>query len=169
MKTKIAIFILLIVLLPAGLVMAQQSMTMYDTLKASGNYNALVALLDKANVGEVKQMPGPFTIFAPDDAAFNKVPPETLKRIMDDESIAKNVAYFHIVPGKYMVKDLPELKECKTLCPTAAAKPLSFTKVDSKYMVNNANITNPDMMATNGVIQGIDMVLIPPMAPPKVP
>ncbi len=169
MKTKIAILTLLIVLIPVGLIMAQPSATIYDTLKASGNYNALVALLDKANVGEVKQMPGPFTIFAPDDAAFDKVPPDTLKRIMDDPAIAKNVAYFHIIPGKYMVKDLPELKECKTLCPTAAAQPLHFTKVDSKYMVNNANITKPDMMATNGVIQGIDMVLIPPMAPPKVP
>ncbi len=169
MKTKIAIFVLLLVLIPGGLLMAQQPTTIYDTLKASGNYTALVALLDKANVGEVKQMPGPFTIFAPDDAAFAKVPPDTMKRIMDDTTIAKAVAYFHIIPGKYMVKDLPELKECKSLCPTAAAQPLHFTKVDDKYMVNNANITKPDMMATNGVIQGIDMVLIPPMAPPKVP
>jgi len=170
MKTKIAVLTLIMVLIPVGLVMAQPQMTIYDTLKANGNYNALVALLDKANVAEVKQMPGPFTIFAPDDAAFAKVPPETLKRIMDDSAIAKNVAFFHIIPGKYMVKDLPELKECKTLCPTAAAQPLHFTKVGvDKYMVNNANINKPDMMATNGVIQGIDMVLIPPMAPPKVP
>ena len=169
MKTKIAILTLLIVLIPVGLIMAQPSMTIYDTLKANGNYQTLVSAIDKANVGEVKQMPGPFTIFAPDDTAFNKVPPDTLKRIMDDPAILRNVVYFHIIPGKYMVKDLPELKECTTLCHTAAAKPLEFTKVDSKYMVNNANITNPDMMATNGVIQGIDMVLIPSMAPPKVP
>lgn len=170
MKSKIAILTLCILLIPVGLLMAQPSMTMYDTLKAAGNYQNLVALLDRANVGEVKQMPGPFTIFAPDDAAFAKVPPETLKRIMDDPSIARNVAFFHIIPGKYMVKDLPELKECKSLCPTAAAQPLKFTKVGvDKYMVNDANITKPDIMATNGVIQGIDMVLIPPMAPPKVP
>jgi uncharacterized surface protein with fasciclin (FAS1) repeats len=170
MKIKLAVFTLIIVLIPVGLLMAQPSMNIYETLKASGNYNALVALLDRANVGEVKQMPGPFTIFAPDDAAFNKLPPETLKRIMDDEAIAKNVAYFQIIPGKYMVKNLPELKECKSLCPTAAAEPLKFTKVGTdKYMVNDANITKADMMATNGVIQGIDMVLMPKMAPPKVP
>lgn len=168
MKIKIAIFILLVVLIPAGL-MAQQSATIYDNLKASGNYNTLVALLDKANIAEVKQMPGPFTIFAPDDAAFSKVPPETLQRIMDDETIARSVAFFHIIPGRYMVQNLPELRECKSLCPTADAQPLRFTKVDSKYLINNANITRPDMVAANGVIQGIDAVLIPPMAPPKVP
>ncbi len=169
MKTKIAVLTLIMVLIPLGLVMAQSQMPIYDTLKANGNYTAFVALLDKANVGGMQQMQGPFTVFAPDDAAFAKLPPETLQRIMADSAIAKNVAFFHIIPGKYMVKDLPELKECKTLCPTAAAKPLTFTKTGDKYMINDANITKPDMMASNGVIQGIDMVLIPPMAPPKVP
>jgi uncharacterized surface protein with fasciclin (FAS1) repeats len=169
MKVKIAILTMIIVLIPAGLIMAQPSNTIYDNLKAAGNYQTFVSLIDKANVGEVKQMEGPFTVYAPTDAAFGKVPPETLKRIMDDEAIARNVAYYHIIPGKYMVKDLPELKECKTLCPTAAAQPLKFTQMGGKYTVNNANIVKPDMVASNGVIQGIDTVLIPPMAPPKVP
>ena len=169
MKTKVALLTLIMVLIPVGLLIAQPSMTIYDTLKANGNYKTLVDLMDRANVGEVHQMPGPFTIFAPDDAAFAKVPPDTLKRIMDDPSIARNVAYFHIIPGKYMVKDLPELKECKSLCPTAAARPLQFSKVDSTYLVNDATIIKPDMVESNGIIQGIDMVLIPPMAPPKVP
>jgi uncharacterized surface protein with fasciclin (FAS1) repeats len=170
MKTKIVIFILVIVLLPAGLLMAQPSMNIYETLKAAGNFNSLVALLDKANVGEVKQMPGPFTMFAADDAAFSKLPPETLQRIMDDPAIARNVAFFEIIPGKYLAKDLPELKECKSLCPTAAAEPLKYTKVgQDKYMVNNANIIKPDVVATNGVIQVVDMVLMPQMAFPKVP
>ncbi|MFZ5449774.1 MAG: fasciclin domain-containing protein [Thermodesulfobacteriota bacterium] len=170
MKVKTAILTLCIMLIPVGLLMAQPPMNIYETLKANGNFKTLISAIDKANVAETKQMPGPFTIFAPDDVAFNKMPPQTLKNIMDDPAILRNVVFFHIVPGKYMAKDLPELKECKSLCPTAAAKPLTFTKVGTdKYMVNDANITKPDMMATNGVIQVIDKVLVPTMAPPKVP
>lgn len=170
MKTKVVIFILLIVLIPAGLAMAQQPMTIYDTLKASGNFKTLVALIDKVNAKETKQMPGPFTMFAADDAAFAKLPPDVMNKIMNDEALATNVVFFEIIPGKYMVKNLPELKECKSLCPAANAEPLRFTKMGpDKYMVNDANIIKPDVMATNGVIQVVDMVLMPKMAPPHKP
>ena len=86
---------------------------------------------------------------------------------MGDPAIVRDVVYFHITPGKYMAKDLPALKECKTLCPTANAGVMKFTLVDGKYMVNNAHIVQPDMMATNGVAQGVDGVMLPKFAPPK--
>jgi uncharacterized surface protein with fasciclin (FAS1) repeats len=172
MKTKIAIFILLIVLIPAGLLMAQPQTTIYDTLKASGNYKTFVSLIDKARDAKstLQAQPGPFTVFAADDAAYAKLPADVMNNIMTNEALTNNVVYLAIIPGKYMVKDLPELKECKSLCPAANAQPLKFTKMDpDKYMVNDANITKPDMMATNGVVQGIDAVLIPSMAPPHKP
>ena len=171
MKSKIFIFILLIVLIPAGLVMAQQPMTIYDTLKADSNYTTLVSLIDKARDAKgTLQQPGPFTVFAANDAAFAKLPPDVMNKITTNEALMNNVVYLAIIPGKYMVANLPELKECKSLCPAANAQPLKFTKMGpDKYMVNDANIIKPDMMATNGVIQGIDTVLMPSMAPPHNP
>jgi uncharacterized surface protein with fasciclin (FAS1) repeats len=171
MKSKIVILALLLVLVPVGGVMAQQPVTIYDTLKASGNYTTFVSLIDKARDAKATlQMPGPFTVFAANDAAFAKLPPDVMNKIMTNEALMNNVVYLAIIPGKYLVKDLPELKECKSLCPAANAQPLRFTKMGpDKYMVNDANIIKPDVMATNGVIQGIDAVLIPSMAPPHMP
>jgi uncharacterized surface protein with fasciclin (FAS1) repeats len=171
MKTRIFLLVLILVLAPLGGVMAQQPMTIYDTLKADGNYTTLVSLIDKARdaKGTLGQ-PGPFTVFAANDAAFANLPPDVMKKITTNEALMNNVVYLGIMPGKYTEDKLPDLKECKSLCPAANAQPLRFTKMGpDKYMVNNANIVKPDMMATNGVIQGIDAVLMPSMAPPHKP
>ena len=167
MKVKIALVALLLVLIPVGMSMAQAPPTLYDTLAAAGNYKTFLSLVDKANVQQLKAMPGPFTVFAPNDAAFANVPRPVMDKIMGDEAIVRDVVFFHMTPGKYMAKDLPELKECKTMCPTANAGVMKFTKMGDRYMVNNANIVQPDMIATNGVAQGIDAVMLPVFAPPK--
>ena len=74
MRIRIAIVTLLLVLIPVGMAMAQQPTNLYDTLAAAGNYKTFLSLVDKANVQELKSMPGPFTVFAPNDAAFAKCP-----------------------------------------------------------------------------------------------
>jgi uncharacterized surface protein with fasciclin (FAS1) repeats len=168
MKVRIALVTLLLVLIPVGMAMAQQPPTLYDTLAADGNYKTFLSLVDQANVQELKAMPGPFTVFAPTDAAFANVPQATKDKIMGDPAIVRDVVYFHMTPGAYMAKDLPALKECKTMCPTANAGVMTFTKMGDKYMVNNASIVQPDMLATNGVAQGIDAVMLPKFAPPKI-
>ena len=106
MKVKIALVTLLLVLIPVGMAMAQQPTNLYDTLAAAGNYKTFLSLVDKANVQELKSMQGPFTVFAPTDAAFAKLPKATLDKIMGDPAIVRDVVYFHITPGKYMAKDL---------------------------------------------------------------
>ena len=106
MKVKIALVTLLLVLIPAGMAMAQQPTNLYDTLAAAGNYKTFLSLVDKANVQQLKSMPGPFTVFAPTDAAFANVPQATMDKIMGDPAIVRDVVYFHITPGKYMAKDL---------------------------------------------------------------
>ncbi|MDP1761497.1 MAG: fasciclin domain-containing protein, partial [Deltaproteobacteria bacterium] len=156
MKLKIALVTLMLVLIPVGMAMAQQPTNMYDTLAAAGNFKTFLSAVDKANVQELKSMQGPFTVFAPTDAAFAKVPQATRDKIMGDPAIVRDVVFFHITPGKYLAKDLPALKECKTLCPTDNAGIMKFTKMGDKYMVNDAAIVKPDVMATNGVAQGID-------------
>ena len=167
MKLRIALVTLLLVLIPVGMAMAQQPANLYGTLAAAGNYKTFLSLVDKANVQELKSMQGPFTVFAPTDAAFANLPKATLDKIMGDPAIVRDVVYFHITPGKYVEKDLPGLKECKTLCPTDNAGIMKFNKMGDKYMVNDATIVKPDMMATNGVAQGIDAVMLPKFAPPK--
>ena len=167
MKFKIALVTLLLVLIPVGMAMAQTPTNLYDTLAADGNYKTFLSLVDKANVQQLKSMPGPFTVFAPTDAAFANLPKATMDKIMGDPAIVRDVVYFHMTPGKYMAKDLIVLKECKTMCPTANAGVMKFTMAGDKYMVNNASIVKPDMMATNGVAQGIDGVMLPVFAPPK--
>ena len=167
MKKIIALLTLLVVLIPAGMAMAQQPTNLYDTLAADGNYKTFLSLVDKANVKELKSMAGPFTVFAPTDAAFASVPKATMDKIMADPAIVRDVVYFHITPGKYMAADLIVLKECKTLCPTDNAGVMKFHMMGDKYMVNDAHIVKPDMMATNGVAQGIDGVMLPTFAPPK--
>ena len=167
MKVKIALVALMLVMIPFGMSMAQTPTNLYDTLAADGNYKTFLSLVDKANVQQLKAMPGPFTVFAPTDAAFANVPQATKDKIMSDPAIVRDVVYFHMTPGKYMAKDLPALKECKTMCPTANAGVMKFTMMGDKYMVNNANIVKADMMATNGVAQGIDAVMLPTFAPPK--
>ncbi len=167
MKVRIALVTLMLVLVPFGMAMAQAPTNLYDTLAAQGNYKTFLSMVDKANVQELKSMAGPFTVFAPTDAAFASVPKATMDKIMGDPAIVRDVVFFHITPGKYLAKDLPALKECKTLCPTANAGIMHFTMVGDKYMVNNAHIVQPDMMATNGVAQGVDGVMLPKFAPPK--
>ena len=167
MKVRIALVTLMLVLVPFGMAMAQTPTNLYDTLAAAGNYKTFLSMVDKANVQELKSMAGPFTVFAPNDAAFASVPKATMDKIMGDPAIVRDVVYFHMTPGKYMAKDLPELKECKTMCPTANAGVMTFTKMGDKYMVNNAHIVQPDIMATNGMAQGIDAVMLPKFAPPK--
>jgi len=167
MKLRIALVTLMLVLVPFGMAMAQTPTNLYDTLAAAGNYKTFLSLVDKANVQELKSMPGPFTVFAPTDAAFTSVPKATIDKIMGDPAIVRDVVFFHITPGKYMAKDLPALKECKTLCPTDNAGVMKFTQVGDKYLVNGANIVKADMIATNGVAQGIDAVMLPTFAPPK--
>jgi uncharacterized surface protein with fasciclin (FAS1) repeats len=167
MKVRIALVTLLLVLVPFGMAMAQQPTNLYGTLVAAGNYKTFLSLVDKANIKELKSMSGPFTVFAPTDAAFAKLPKATMDKIMGDPAIVRDVVYFHITPGKYMAKDLIVLKECKTMCPTDNAGIMKFNKMGDKYMVNNAHIVQPNMMATNGVAQGVDGVMLPKFAPPK--
>jgi len=167
MKVRIALVALMLVLIPVGMAMAQQPTNLYDTLAAPGNYKTFLSLVDKANIQELKSMQGPFTVFAPTDEAFAKVPKATMDKIMGDPAIVRDVVFFHITPGKYMAKDLIVLKECKTLCPTDNAGVMKFTQVGDKYLVNDASIVKPDMIATNGVAQGINAVMLPKFAPPK--
>ena len=164
MRIKIALMTILLMLLSVGTALSQP-VTMYDTLKAAGNFKTFISAVDKANIQELKAMPGNFTLFAPTDEAFAKLPKDFMDGVMADDARVRDLVFYHITPGKYMAKDLPGLKQCKTLCPTDRGDLLVLTKVGDKYMVGTANIIKADVGATNGVIHVIDTVLLPKWAP----
>lgn len=95
-----------------------------------------------------------------------------MDRLIKDKTLFQNVLFYHIVPGKYKEADMATLKECKTLCPTTGGVALLGLKVDKARgkdtAVNGAKVINPDVMASNGVIQVIDAALVTPMRKGKI-
>ena len=131
-----------------------------DTAVAAGQYKTLAAALTAAGLVDTLKGPGPFTVFAPTDAAFAKLPAGTLDTLFKPESKAKLTAIltYHVVAGKVMAADVVKLKEAKTVNGAMVA-----VKVDGgNVMINNAKVTTADIGASNGVIHVIDTVLLPP-------
>ena len=131
-----------------------------DTAVAAGQFKTLAAALTAAGLVDTLKGPGPFTVFAPTDAAFAKLPAGTLDSLLKPESKAKLTAIltYHVVAGKVMAADVVKLKEAKTVNGAMVA-----VKVDGgNVMINNAKVTTADIGASNGVIHVIDTVLLPP-------
>ena len=131
-----------------------------DTAVAAGQFKTLAAALTAAGLVDTLKGPGPFTVFAPTDGAFAKLPAGTLDTLLKPESKAKLTAIltYHVVAGKVMAADVVKLKEAKTVNGAMVA-----VKVDGgNVMINNAKVTTADIAASNGVIHVIDTVLLPP-------
>jgi uncharacterized surface protein with fasciclin (FAS1) repeats len=104
------------------------------------------------------QRPGPYTVFAPTDAAFRKVPAKTLNALAKDKAKLKAVLLYHVVAGKVTAAKVVELTSAKTV----SGKTLRIRVSGSSVLVNDAKVTKPDVMASNGVIHVVNRVLIPP-------
>ena len=131
-----------------------------DTAVAAGQFKTLAAALTAAGLVDTLKGPGPFTVFAPTDAAFAMLPAGTVETLLKPESKAKLTAIltYHVVAGKVMAADVVKLKEAKTVNGVMVA-----VKVDGgNVMINNAKVTTADIAASNGVIHVIDTVLLPP-------
>ncbi|WP_296711146.1 fasciclin domain-containing protein [Rhodoblastus sp.] len=131
-----------------------------DTAVAAGQFKTLAAALGAAGLVDTLKGKGPFTVFAPTDAAFAKLPAGTVDTLLKPENKAKLTAIltYHVVPGKVMAADVVKLKEAKTVNGAMLA-----IKVDSgNVMINGAKVTTADILASNGVIHVVDTVLLPP-------
>jgi len=131
-----------------------------DTAVQAGQFKTLAAALGAAGLVETLKGAGPFTVFAPTDAAFAKLPAGTLDSLLKPENKAKLTAIltYHVVPGKVMAADVIKLKEAKTV----NGKSVMIAVKGSTVMVNDATVTATDIAASNGVIHVIDTVLLPP-------
>jgi transforming growth factor-beta-induced protein len=135
-----------------------------DTAVAAGSFNTLASLLTDAGLIETLKGEGPFTVFAPTDEAFSKVPAEVLDMLAADKELLKTVLTYHVVGGAAVMA-----ADVKT-GPVASVQgeELSLMAEGGKVMVNDANVITADVKASNGVIHVIDAVLLPPTVAAKL-
>ncbi len=131
-----------------------------DTAVAAGQFKTLAAALNAAGLVETLKGPGPYTVFAPTDAAFAKLPPGTVQQLLKPENKAKLTAIltYHVVPGRLSSGELAKMKEVKTV----EGRSLAVRSMGKAVMVDGAKVTAADIQASNGVIHVIDTVLMPP-------
>jgi uncharacterized surface protein with fasciclin (FAS1) repeats len=124
----------------------------------AGSFNTLVAAVKAAGLVETLQGTGPFTVFAPTDEAFAKLPKGTVEDLLKPENKEKLVAIltYHVVPGKVTAAQVKTMK-----AKTVNGKELSLKVADGKVSVDNASVVKADVMAKNGVIHVIDHVVLP--------
>ena len=141
---------------PSGTMAPAAEKDIVETAIAAGSFTTLAKLLTDAGLVETLQGEGPFTVFAPTDEAFAKVPAATLDALAKDPAMLKKVLTYHVVSGEVMAKDVKPGE-----VQTVAGEPITITVTDGKVMVNDANVVKTDIVASNGVIHVIDTVLIP--------
>ena len=125
----------------------------------AGQFNTLVAALKAAELVQTLQSPGPFTVFAPTDEAFAKLPEGTVDSLLLPENKARLTAIlkYHVVAGKVLAEDVVTLSSADTV----EGEAVMISTSDAGVRVNDANVIKTDVMASNGVIHVIDSVLIP--------
>ncbi len=130
-----------------------------DTAVAAGDFKTLAAALEAAGLVDTLKGKGPFTVFAPTDEAFAKLPAGTVEDLLKPENHEKLVSIltYHVVPGKVMAKDVVKLHEAKTV----NGREVKIMAEGGKVMVDNANVVKTDIACSNGVIHVIDSVILP--------
>jgi uncharacterized surface protein with fasciclin (FAS1) repeats len=134
---------------------AVQAKDIVDTAVAAGDFKTLATALEKAGLIETLKGKGPFTVFAPTDAAFAKVPKETLDALLADKAKLTAVLTYHVVPGKVMAKDVKAGK-----VKSVQGSELTLATMGG-VTVDNAKVVKADIVADNGVIHVIDSVVLP--------
>ena len=161
MKTRILTVAILTIFLSASALIAgsQPKMDIVDTAVSAGSFNTLVAAVQAADLADTLKGEGPFTVFAPSDDAFAKLPAGTLEDLLKPENKDKLAAIltYHVVSGKVMAKDVMTMKEAKTV----NGESVMISMDANTVMVDNAKVVQADIECTNGVIHVIDTVILP--------
>ncbi len=136
-----------------------QSADVVDTAAAAGSFKTLAKALDAAGLVQTLKGSGPFTVFAPTDEAFAKLPAGTLARLLEPEQKAelRRILTYHVVSGKVMAADVVKLRSARAVSGDA----ITITAREGKVQVDKANVVKADIGASNGVIHVIDAVILP--------
>lgn len=137
--------------------MEEQQQTIVEIAVLNPNFSTLATLLQEADLVEALSGEGPFTVFAPTDEAFAKIPQETLSEIRADHDQLTQILTYHVVEGRVLAEDVVNLSSATTL----QGSDVSIEVTDGAVMIDDATVTQTDIEGTNGVIHVIDTVLIP--------
>lgn len=142
-------------LLALGTLAAAHAKDIVDTAVSAGSFKTLVTAVQAAGLVDTLKGPGPFTVFAPTDEAFAKIPKDQLDALLKDKAKLTSVLTYHVVPGKVMAKDVKAGK----------VKTVQGSEITVGTMggvtVDNAKVVTADVAASNGVIHVIDSVIMP--------
>lgn len=130
-----------------------------EVAQAAGTFNTLIAAVQAAGLVDVLKGEGPFTVFAPTDEAFAKIPEDQLNALLADKEALKAVLLYHVVPGAVMASEVVTLSSAAT----ANGQEVSIAVNDGTVMIDNAKVVATDIEASNGVIHVIDSVILPAM------
>ena len=142
--------------LVAGAATVAHAKDIVDTAVGAGSFNTLVKAVQAAGLVDTLKGEGPFTVFAPTDEAFAKLPAGTLDSLLQDKAALTKVLTYHVVPGKVMAADVKP-GEAKTV----QGQSVKLSTADGKVMVDGATVVAADVVASNGVIHVIDSVILP--------
>ena len=136
---------------------APKSMDIVETAVAAGSFKTLATALQAAGLVEILKGAGPFTVFAPTDEAFAKLPKGTVEALLKDKAMLTKVLTYHVVAGEVPASEVVKLRSAKTV----EGQDVSIMVMDGKVMVGNAHVVKADVKASNGIIHVIDTVLMP--------
>ena len=128
-----------------------------DTAVGAGNFNTLVTALKEAGLVDTLKGEGPFTVFAPSDDAFAKIPADQLNALLGDKEKLTAVLTYHVVPGKVMASEVVKLDSAKTV----QGQSVGIKVEDGSVFVDGAKVSTADIETSNGVIHVIDTVIMP--------
>jgi uncharacterized surface protein with fasciclin (FAS1) repeats len=134
-----------------------EAKTIIESAQAAGNFNTFLKVLEAAGLTDTLKGGGPYTVFAPTDEAFAKLPQGTVDDWLKDKEQLKKVLLSHVVSGTITAKDAANLNNVKSL----AGQELVIQATEGRLKINNATVAQPDIKAANGVIHSIDTVIEP--------
>ena len=138
--------------------MAPAAKDIVDTAVADGRFKTLVAAVQAAGLVDTLKGKGPFTVFAPTDEAFAKLPAGTVEGLLKEPAKLKDILLYHVVAGNVMAADAAKLTSAKTV----QGQPITIKTEGGKVKINDATVTIADIKTSNGVIHVIDKVILPP-------
>ena len=141
----------------ASAVSKTDAMNIVETAISAETFTTLVAAVKAAGLVDALSGEGPFTVFAPTDEAFAKLPEGTVESLLNDKEKLTAILTYHVVPGKVMAADVVKLDKAETL----QGQNVMIKVKDDNVMIDNATVIKADIMASNGIIHVIDEVILP--------
>jgi uncharacterized surface protein with fasciclin (FAS1) repeats len=151
------LMISVVVFASADYINSMEKKSIVETAVGAGKFNTLVTAVKAADLVETLSGPGPFTVFAPTDEAFNALPAGTVESLLQNKDKLRAILTYHVVAGKVMAADVVNLTSAKTV----NGQEITIMVKDGTVMVDNAKVIMTDIECTNGVIHVIDAVILP--------